>query len=116
MARCAGNKRSGEQCTATVEPPQVYCWWHDPANAEKRRRAASKGGKAKASAVVKELHELLEGLTERVIEGDLPTSAGAVANQLITTRIKLLEHERRSKDTEEFEERLAALERARRAV
>ena len=116
MPRCAGTKRNGERCTATVEPPQTLCWWHDPANAEKRRRAASRGGRAKANPVARELHELLEGLIDRVMDGTIETGRGAVANQLITTRIKLLEYERRAKETEEFEERLAALERARRAV
>ena len=47
--RCAGIKRDGSPCTAAVEPPQRFCWWHDPANADKRRRAASKAGKAKPS-------------------------------------------------------------------
>jgi hypothetical protein len=29
MIQCAGTKRDGSPCTATVEPPQSYCWWHD---------------------------------------------------------------------------------------
>ncbi len=108
MRRCAGLKRDGTQCTVSVDPPQTYCWWHE--NAQKRQRAASKGGRAKASKVIKELHELLEELTRRVIAGELETSRGAVANQLISTRIRLLEHERRVRESEELEERLAALE------
>ena len=47
-----------------------------------------------------------------MIDGELETPRGAVANQLIGTRIRLLEFERRLKETEEFEERLEALERA----
>src|SRR5829696_2758605 len=110
MALCAGTKRNGEGCTATVEPPLRYCWWHDPANAEKRHRAASKGGRGKTSKVTKGLHELLENLANRVIEGTLETSRGAVANQLIGTRIRLLEYERRLKEQEELEARLGELE------
>jgi hypothetical protein len=53
MALCTGTKRNGEGCTATVEPPLRYCWWHDPANSEKRHRAASKGGRGKTSKVTK---------------------------------------------------------------
>jgi hypothetical protein len=112
MPRCAGVKRNGSQCTVTVNPPQTYCWWHDPAHAEERRQTASKGGRARASKVTKGLHELLEDLTRRVIDGELETSRGAVANQLIGTRIRLLEHERRVKELEELEERLDALEQA----
>ena len=70
------------------------------------------GGKAKASRVGKQLHALLEDLTERVIEGKLETSRGAVANQLIGTRIRLFDYERRLKELEEFEERIEALEQA----
>jgi hypothetical protein len=110
MALCAGTKRNGEGCTATVEPPLRYCWWHDPAHAEKRHRAASKGGRGKTSKVTKGLHELLEDLANRVIEGTLETSRGAVANQLIGTRIRLLEYERRLKEQEELEGRLEELE------
>lgn len=110
MARCRGVKQDGSQCTVTVNPPQDYCWWHDPANGDKRQRAASRGGKAKAGKVSKDLHALLESLTRRVIDGDLETSRGAVANQLITTRIKLFEYERRLKETEELEKRLEELE------
>jgi len=110
MPQCGGFKRDGGQCTATVNSPQTRCWWHDPANAERRRRAASRGGKGKAGRATKELHTLLEDLTKRVIDGELETSRGVVANQLIGTRIRLFEYERRLKEVEELEERLEAVE------
>jgi len=53
---------------------------------------------------------MLEDLTERVVAGELETSRGAVANQLIGTRIRLLEYERRLKELEEVEGRLGELE------
>jgi len=93
-----------------VNPPQTYCWWHAPENSAKRQKAAARGGKAKASRVGKELHALLEDLTKRVIDGELETSRGAVANQLIGTRIRLFEYERRLKELEELEARLEAVE------
>jgi len=67
---------------------------------------------SKASKATKHLHDLLEDLTRRVIDGELETSRGAVANQLIGTRIRLLEYERRLKELEEFEARIEALELA----
>ena len=106
-AKCRGAKRDGSQCTVAVNPPQTYCWWHAPENSAKRQKAAARGGKAKASRVGKELHALLEDLTKRVIDGELETSRGAVANQLIGTRIRLFEYERRLK---ELEARLEAVE------
>ncbi len=112
MAQCSAFKRSGERCTLPVGGQQGLCWAHDPRNAEKRRRGASRGGKGKASKVSKDLHTLLEDLTQQVIAGELETSRGAVANQLITTRIKLFEFERRLKETEELERRVEELSEA----
>ena len=67
--RCAGTKRDNSSCTATVEPPQEYCWWHDPANAEKRRRAASKAGKAKPNRELTGIKSRLSDLADDVLEG-----------------------------------------------
>ena len=111
MERCGGSKRDNSPCSVTVEPPHTYCWWHDPQNAAARQRAASKGGRAKANPLTKELHALLEDLTARVVDGTLPTARGAVANQLIHTRIRLLDFERRVRELDDVEERLARLER-----
>ena len=110
MALCAGYKRDGSRCTVTVESPQTYCWWHDPANAEQRARAASKAAKAKPNRELKEVKALCEDLTDRVLAGELETGRAAVANQLINTRLRAIEQERKVKETEELEERIAALE------
>ena len=66
--------------------------------------------KPTADPLLVDLHALLEDLTKRVIEGKLETSRGAVANQLIGTRIRFLEYERRLKEQEELEGRLEELE------
>src|SRR5215210_3021771 len=115
MARCAGFKPNGEPCERIVGASHSYCFGHDPERKEERRRNAFKAGKGKASKVTKGLHELLEDLTTRVVDGELETSRGAVTNQLIGTRIRLLEYERRLKETEELEERLETLERSQEA-
>ena len=109
MAVCAGNKRDGSRCTATVEPPQRYCWWHDPENADERRRAASKAGKANRELPA--IKALCEDLTERVLAGELLPGPAAVANQLINTRLRAIEQERKNKETEDLEARIEALER-----
>lgn len=111
MAGCGGTKRDGRQCTVTVEPPNTYCWAHDPSNAEQRKRAAAKGGRSRVGGDVKDLRLQLQQLTERVVSGALETGRGAVANQLITTQIKLLEYERRVRETDELANRLEELER-----
>jgi hypothetical protein len=65
------------------------------------------------SSEVRVLRERLKILTDQVIDGELETARGAVANQLITTQIKLLEYERRSKDLDDLLERLERLENGR---
>ena len=112
MARCTATKRNGDRCTLPAVGKQGVCWAHDPQHAEQRRRRASRGGRGKAGRAVKELHALLEDLAKRVIDGELETSRGAVANQLIGTRIRLFEYERRLKELIEFEARIEALELA----
>jgi hypothetical protein len=82
-----------------------------PANAEKRRRGASRGGKAKANRELPSIKARLEDLTERVLSGELPTGPAAVANQLINTRLRAIELERKIKETDELEARIEALER-----
>ena len=115
MAICAGTKRDGSQCTATVEPPQTYCWWHDPANADERRRAASKAGKSRPNRELAGIKAQLEDLTRDVLAGDLETGRAAVANQLINTRLRAIEQERKNRETEDLEARIEALERASEA-
>jgi hypothetical protein len=55
---------------------------------------------------------LCEDLTERVLDGSLLPGPAAVANQLINTRLKAIEQERKNKETEDLEERLIRLEDA----
>ncbi len=112
MSGCGGTKRDGSRCTATVQPPNAYCWAHNPSNAEQRKRAAAKGGRGRVCGDVKALRLQLRQLTDWVISGELETARGAVSAQLINTQIKLLEYERKVKEQDELEGRLAELEQA----
>jgi hypothetical protein len=115
MSSCPGIKRDGTRCTVTVEPPKTHCWWHDPAYAEQRKRAASKGGKrAGRGRPVSELSEikaLLVTLTEEVLDLKRSSGVAAIANQLINTRLRAIEVERKIRETDELEERIESLER-----
>jgi len=57
------------------------------------------------------IKDLLEDLTDQVLSGELLPSPAAVANQLINTRLRAIEQERRNKETEDLEARIEALER-----
>ena len=111
---CAGIKGSGGRCTATVGPGEDYCYHHDPARAGERKRAASRSGKSKPSRELAGIKALLSELTDRVLgeEGVEPLETGraAVANQLINTRLRAVEVERKIRETDELEARLEELE------
>ena len=110
MGVCRATKASGDPCKAPATGPHGYCWAHDPANAERRSRMASKAARSKPNREIPAIKALLEDLTERVLSGDLETSRAAVANQLVNTRLRAIEQERKMRELEELAERLEALE------
>jgi hypothetical protein len=110
MSVCSGIKRDGSRCTVTVEGPQEYCWWHDPVNADKRRRAASKGGKGGGSREIRDLKRRISDVVDAVLEGSQDRGRAAVAIQGFNALRGVLELERKVRESEELEERLVALE------
>ena len=114
MARCAAIKPSGERCKVEAMPDAEWCYSHHPDYAEERRRRASRagktGGRGRPSTELKDIKALLEDLTDRVLDSELLTGQAAVANQLINTRLRALETERKVKETEDLETRIQALE------
>ncbi len=112
MARCGFIKASGERCKGTATGQHGLCWAHAPENADQRRRMASRAARSKPNRELRDVKALLEDLTERVLSGDLPTGQAAVANQLINTRLRAVELERKIREAEDLEARIEALERA----
>jgi len=110
MPRCVGTKRDGGQCTTIVKPPQTHCYQHDPDRAAERKRNASRAARSKPNRELSSVKALLEDLTDRVLAGDVETGRAAVANQLVNTRLRAIEQERKMRELEELEERLEALE------
>jgi LPS O-antigen subunit length determinant protein (WzzB/FepE family) len=72
---------------------------------------ASRAARAKPSRELSGIKAQLADLAQDVLAGELETGRAAVANQLINTRLRAIELERKIKETEELEERLARLER-----
>ena len=110
MARCAAIKANGERCRLDATGKQDTCWAHSPENSEKRRKRAPRGGRAKANRELPQIKTLLADLTEQVLAGELETGRAAVANQLINTRLRAIEVERKIREQGEIEERIASLE------
>src|SRR5215213_142398 len=106
MPRCAGRKEDGSPCERIVGASQPYCYSHDP----ERRRNASRGGRSKANAEIAGLKAQLKKLAADVLSGKVERGAATAVNQIINSQARLLELERKIKETEELEARLEALE------
>lgn len=107
---CRATKRNGESCRAPATGSSGYCWAHDPANAEKRRRMAARAGSSKGGGEITELKTQLKELAAAVLSGEVGRSEAAVVNQILNTRARLIELERKIREQEELAERLEALE------
>lgn len=110
MRQCAAIKPDGARCERIVTPEQEYCYSHDPARQAERKRNAARGGKVKASGEIPELKSQLRKLAADVLSGEVERGAAAVIVQIINSRARLLELERRIKAQQELEDRLEALE------
>ena len=110
---CRSTTQYGRACQNPAQPGGDVCWSHDPENAERRRRNARAGGVAAHSPATLEIGELkdeLKALARDVKEGKVTPAIGTVLNQICNTIIRAVEQERKVRETEELEERLAALE------
>jgi hypothetical protein len=72
---------------------------------------ASRAGSSKGGTEIAELKKQLKELAADVLSGEVGRSEAAVVNQILNTRARLIELERKIREQEELEERLAALER-----
>jgi hypothetical protein len=96
------------------------CYGHRPDLADERRRNASKGGRSggrgRGSGELAEIKALLSELTNRVIGGEgvevLETGRAAVANQILGTRLRALELERKVREQDELERRIEEMAEA----
>jgi hypothetical protein len=114
MAQCQGTKRSGEQCTLPATGPGGYCWAHDPARADERRRNASRAAKSnRRNQPMREVqdvkHRLLD-LAEAVLDGRVERDLAIAAGQLLNGALRALEVERRWRVDDELEQRISELE------
>lgn len=110
MARCAGTKRDGRQCTTIVKPPQTYCYQHDPARSEERRRNASRAGRSSGTREIKDLKQRISDVIDAVLDGSQDRGRAAVAIQGYNSLRGVLELERKARETDELEARIEELE------
>jgi hypothetical protein len=102
MAVCRATKRSGEPCTLAAIDANGFCWAHSPANAEKRRRAASHAGRSKPSKEVAGLKSDVRDVITKVERGELDRNDAAVMLQGYRVLKDLAELDRKVKVTDEL--------------
>jgi hypothetical protein len=110
MPRCSASKPDGSPCERIVKASQEYCFAHDPSRAEARRRAASRGGKAKAAGEIGQIKARLQSLADMVEEGQMLRADAAVISQIWGVYLRAISTELKVKEVTELEERLEALE------
>jgi len=112
MQHCAGVKRAGGRCEVVVSGQQTYCYHHDPATAEKRKRVATKGGKSKPNRELSDIKKRLLELTDAVLDGSQDRASAAVAGQLLNGVIRAVGVELKVREQLDLVERLEELEAA----
>ncbi len=116
---CTGVTKYGRPCPNAPQADKPYCWHHDPELAERRSRNARAGGRAVHSPATLELGELkdeLKALVRDVKEGVVPPGVGAVLNQLLNSMLRAIEQDRKVRELDDVEERLAVLEGRRDGI
>lgn len=114
MAKCSATRADNRPCQGDAIPPSAYCWAHDPAHSAARQRNARQGGKAggkgRPATEIHTIKDELRGLIEQVKSNEIPRADAITINLLLNTLLRTIELDRKLKETEELEARLAALE------
>lgn len=114
MANCEHIKLDGSRCKGRAIPPARYCWAHDPARADERQQAGHKGGvtagRGRPLREIGGIKALLDELVKGVQAGTVEIAAAYCINALLSTKLRAVELERKLKEQEELEARIAALE------
>ncbi len=107
---CTATKRDGTPCTLLSNGSSGLCWAHDPANAERRRRGQSRGGRSKPIRELAAINQRLSDLADRVLSGEVDRADAAVAGQLLNYVLRGISVSLKVKEQEELEQRLEELE------
>ena len=116
MSRCTAIKASGERCKGRAIEGSEWCWNHNPAHADERRRHGARGGKrggrGRPIAELGALRVENADIRRRLLEGELMPNVAAVAVQSINTDIRAVGAAMKAREQEEILERIATLEQS----
>jgi hypothetical protein len=110
IAQCAGIKRDGGRCKAGVGAGEQWCYNHDPARQDERKRNASRAGRSKPSKELQMVKTRLSDLAEEVLEKRVDRSDAAVASQVLNVYLRAIGMELKFREVEDVEKRLEELE------
>jgi hypothetical protein len=114
LARCGAIKPNGERCKVRVTLGSEWCWNHDPAHEEARRRHGSKGGKrggrGRPQAELTNIKARLSDLADDVLADKVDKGVAAVASQVLNVYLRAVSVELKVTEQLELIERLEALE------
>ena len=89
---------------------KTFCYHHDPGQAEKRKRVATKGGKSKPNRELSDIKRRLLALTDAVLAGEVDRASAAVAGQLLNGVIRAVGVELKVREQLVLVERMEELE------
>ncbi len=107
---CTSTKRDGSPCTLPSNGSSGLCWAHDPANAERRRRGQSRGGRNKPSRELQAIKQKLATLADGVLDGSVDKGVGAVTSQILNVYLRAVSVELKVVEQEEVLARVEELE------
>jgi hypothetical protein len=114
LSRCTAIKPSGERCKGRAIEGSEWCWNHDPAHAEERRRHGSRGGKrggrGRPQTELANIKDRLSGLADDVLAENVDKGVAAVASQVLNVYLRAVSMEMKLREVEELERRMAELE------
>ncbi len=108
-SRCTAIRADGERCERIVGTG-AFCFAHDPANFEQRKRVAAQGGRSKGSGEVRRLKDQLATLYRDLRDGHLDPRRGGVLVQVTNAQLRAVDLERSVREQDELEARLRTLE------
>jgi hypothetical protein len=109
--QCSFIKASGERCSGAATGQHGLCWAHDPANAEQRRRTASRAARSKGNKEVAALKEEIKGMIADVKVGELDRNDAAVMIQGYRALKDFIALERQVRETDELAAEIEELKR-----
>jgi hypothetical protein len=111
VKKCQAIKANGGRCQRIVTSSSDFCYSHDPARQEERKRNAARGGRVRGTGEVSKLKVQLQQLADDTLSGEVDRGVAAVCNQIYGTLLAAIRTELKVREVEEMEARLGELER-----